>query len=335
MDIKPLIAIAVITNGRGDHLAYVLNQWRLEGFIPGRTLYFCGPRERLLEQGVALNSIIDHEDPPYYQNNFHINDKKRIACEAIDADYIYIVHDRFTPGCGVLATLFEELSGSDVDFGALDVNNSDGTPSLRELRLHSEVISVDINLALESPGRLVCEASNQMASKHLALNGGQFFLRKSLIKYLNRPLRWMEMEDDILSHDLIPHKGVWIVESALTTLNYRSQPKFKKTKLLVFKYLLYKLICNLIAFAIGSISAGQKLSRNRLEDLLTKRVLLIDPFHKMASSDYLPSSLEKIMARARIVSGGRAWVQIDKRPLGWSLIGCNKVEQPKKRINFL
>ena len=130
----PLIAVVIITNGESAHLAHTFLQWCAEGFVPGRTIFCCGPRGHLLTQGINATGIIDYVDPPFYRNNFHINDKKRTACEEINAKYIYMVHDRFSPQRGMLDKLSRALADEDIDFGAVDVYNPYGTQALRELR---------------------------------------------------------------------------------------------------------------------------------------------------------------------------------------------------------
>ena len=289
--------------------------------MPGRTLFFCGPRSKLLEQGIDSMSIIEYVDPPFYRNNFHINDKKRRACEAIDAKYIYLVHDRFFPQNGFRATLNRSLADEKVDFGAVDVNNPDGTSALRELRLQRRAASSDLETALELLGRLACDAAEPAASSNIAVNGGQFFLRKSMVEHLKRPMRWMEMEDDVLSHDLRTARGRWINDCVLTTLAPRLAPDVDLATGTQMKYMIYRAICNVIAALTGSISVGQRLDRQQLEQWLCQQFLLIDPLHKLASSKFLPSSLEKLMTRARIASDGKCWVRVDKHRLGWKLTG--------------
>jgi hypothetical protein len=321
MDSCTLIAVAVITNGVNPHFAQTSQQWCAEGYIPGRTLFFCGPRSKLLEQGIDSTSIIDYVDPPYYLNNFHINDKKRRACEAINAKYIYLVHDRFFPQDGFRAALRRSLADEMVDFGAVDVDNPDGTPALRELRLKRAAVSTCLESALESLGRLTCDMADPKASNHIAVNGGQFFLRKTLVEHLKRPMRWVEMEDDVLSHDLRMTHGRWIEGCVLTTLAPRLAPDVDFGKGTQIKYMAYRKICNILAALTGAISVGHTLDRQKLVQLFCQQFLLIDPLHKFASSEFLPSSLEKLMTRARIASDGKCWVRVEKHRLGWKLTG--------------
>lgn len=321
MDSCPLVAIAVITNGDSSHFAQTSRQWCAEGYVPGRTLFFCGPRSKLLEQGMDSTSIIEYVDPPYYRNNFHINDKKRRACKAIEAKYIYLVHDRFFPQSGFRETLNRSLADEKVDFGAVDVNNPDGTSALRELRLQRIAASSDLETALELVGRLTCDAAEPEASSNIAVNGGQFFLRKSMVEHLKRPMRWVEMEDDVLSHDLRTARGRWISDCVLTTLAPRLAPVIDLTMGTQMKYMVYRALCNILAALTGSISVGQRLDRQQLEQCLCQQFLLVDPLHKFASSNFLPSSLEKLMTRARIASDGKCWVSVDKHRLGWKLTG--------------
>ena len=318
---SPLIAVAIITNGQSSNLMNVMKRWTSEGFVPGITLFFCGPSRTLTKLAVSAEAIIHYVDPPYYPNNFHINHKKHAACNAIAAEYIYLVHDRFIPATGVFNALEKALESREFDFGALDVDNLDGTPALREIRLFQHAVSEKINVALEVPGRLVCSARHPDASDHVAINGGQFFLHKSLIGHLARPLRWVEMEDDVLSHDLSDTRGLWINEATLITLAQRNAPRSDPTYNDKTKYLLYRLICNFIAFLLGSISCGCRVDDKKLKHLLSRDFLLVDPLHKATSSQFLPSSLEKLSARARIASNGQAWTNVRKNRLGWKVSG--------------
>jgi hypothetical protein len=325
MNTTPLIAVAIITNGNGSHLIYAYSQWVLEGFVPGITLYICGPEKSMLDKGIEKAAVIDYVSPSYYRNNFHINDKKRIACEAIDAEYIYLVHDRFLPKPGFKHALTDGLNRETMDFGAVDVDNEDGSPALREIRLSLSAASVDLESALELEGRLTCPANFIWSSEHVALNGGQFFLRKSLSFYLERPLRWMEMEDDVLSHDLRAAQGKWLKDCQLVTLAPRKAPNVNISLRVRLRYGVYRSVCNILAIITGGVSAGRYLDRHALFKTLNRGMVLIDPLHKSASSDFLPSSLEKIMTRARILSKGKSWQNVEKTLLGWKLTGF----QPK------
>jgi hypothetical protein len=321
MDSCPLIAIAVITNGDSAHFAQTSRQWCAEGYVPGRTLFFCGPRSKLLEQGMDSTSIIDYVDPPYYRNNFHINDKKYSACEAIDAKYIYLVHDRFFPQGGFRETLNLSLADEKLDFGAVDVDNLDGTLALREQRLKHAAVSTCLESALEPLGRLACDIADPDASNHIAVNGGQFFLRKTLAQLLKRPMRWVEMEDDVLSYDLRIVCGRWIPECRLKTVVPRVAPNVGYAWGTKFKYLGYRIACNALAALTNSISVGDYIDGIQLKQHLANQILLVDPLHKITSSDFLPSSLEKLMTRARIASDGKCWTRVDKHLLGWRLTG--------------
>lgn len=318
---NPLIAVAVITNGDKPHLKRTSLQWAKEGFIPGISLFFCGPQQSLLAQGLDIAGIVNYIDPPHYRNNFHINNKKFAACQAIDSKYVYFVHDRFMPKVGFLCELTRILSDESIDFGAMDVDNEDGTPALREIRLRRIAALTDIQSALEPLGRLTCPATDPAASIHIAVNGGQFFLRKSMVKYLERPMRWMEMEDDVLSHDLRSARGQWINTCALTTLTPRLAPNVDYLNDSLLKYVAYRVICNILAAITGSISVGQLIDSDKLKQYLCGEYLLIDPLHKISSSDVLPLSLEKLMTRARIASGGKALTRVEQHWLGWKVTG--------------
>jgi hypothetical protein len=320
--VKPLLfAVVIITNGKSNLFVDNADAWIAEGFVPGITLFFCGPMESLIKQGVAVDSIIDYTDPPYYLNNFHINHKKYLACESVNASYIYLVHDRFFPQKGLLEKLTNVLEKNQYDFGALDVNNLDGSPALRELRLKKHTTINKLESALEPLGRLVCAKTCPQASDSIAINGGQFFIRKNLSHHLKRPLRWVEMEDDILSHDLLYQRGYWVSECRLVTVVPRISSSTGYNRITRLKYFCYIALCNLLAKISGSLSVGYRVDSETLTYLTSREVLLIDPFHKITSSDFLPSSLEKIMARARVLSDGKAWSRINRHPLGWKLIG--------------
>lgn len=322
MNKNRLISVVVITNGNNHNLFRVFSGWISDGFVLGENLFFCGPKVNLLKNGISEVGIIDYLDPPYYLNNFHINHKKRKACEAIEAEYIYLVHDRFFPKIGLLNTLTQLLhEKKGIDFGAVDVDNEDGTPALRELRLRNSSVSQDLESALESIGRLTCTAKDLSASSQVAINGGQFFIRKAMTRYLDRPLRWVEMEDDVLSHDLRSARGLWISDSCLITVAPRCVPNFKYSQGTKFKYKIYQIFCNIIASITFSLSVGRKIENKKLKNMLSGKYLLIDPLHKIYASDFLPSSLEKIMTRARIASNGASWSEIKKHTLGWKLIG--------------
>jgi hypothetical protein len=324
----PLVAVVVVTNGASKSISFASGCWKAEGFKPGETLFYCGPRFCLQAKGIEVEAIIDYEDQEYYGINFHINHKNRVACAAVNASYVFLVHDIFIPKEGFFDALYKVLRGGTIDFGAVDVVNQDGSLALTEMRLKKSAALVDIAEALEPLGRMTCTKEDSRASEHIAINGGQFFIRKSYAHLLERPLRWVEMEDEILSHDLRSATGAWLSCCKLITLTPRNAPVYRKSLIVSLKYFLYGHLCNAIAFATGSISVGRKLDRDSLNSYLIGQVLLIDPFHKITSSDYLPSSLEKLMVRARIASNGICWVNIVRHPLGWKLVGIDKHEMP-------
>lgn len=320
----PLISVAVITNGESPLLQLTAAQWQAEGFIQGETIFFCGPSAKLAAKGIPCSAIIDYVDPPYYRHNFHINHKKKTACDAIDADYIFLVHDRFAPKPGLLRELKGALADRSLDFGAVNVDNEDGTAALRPLRLKLNAYNLPLLQALEPLGRLVCDEGDTSASTQAAINGGQFFLRKALSGHLERPMRWVEMEDDILSHDLRTARGQWIENARLVTLIPRRAPSSPVPGRGTIKNWAYRACCNSIAWVLKEVSAGRFVSEEKLHRLLSEEVLLIDPLHKMTASDVLPTSLEKIMTRARIASRGSAWSKVERHYLGWKLTGTHE-----------
>lgn len=327
MDSIPLICVIVITNGKSKHLDSVYQKWMNAGLMPGLDLYVCGPSANLLDAGVSTSCIIDYTDPPYYLQHFHINHKKLFAGKSVLAEYLFFVHDRFYPQIQFLNNLKNQIQCVCPHYGAVTVENFDGSPALHELRIKENILDKSLSLALSQTGRLTCHYNDAQASKQVAINGGEFFIKKSLLHKLARPMRWVEMEDDILSFDLKENIGLWIDSAKLITINKRQPPHLGHRRGYGFKVKIYGFICNLIAVVTKSYSVGKVLSLEDLEKIIDKNISLVDPLHKTTHTDFLPSSLEKIMARARIASNGKSWANISRSILGWKLVGAKSTNQ--------
>ncbi len=320
-----ILAIVVITNGLPVHFKRSAAAWMSECRI-GKDLFFCGPRAALLSGGIPAGGIIDYIEPPNSGRFFHINQKKHHAVKAMQTDYVYLVHDRFVPPNGFRAHVESAIQSTSPDFGYVPVLNSDGSPALNELRLRTSTLYSALDDALLHNGRLACDAKSSWASSQLAINGGQFFIRRALADMLARPLRWVEMEDDVLSHDLRHHFGKLVTEAHLISLVTRRPPVANISWSVQLRYYFYRILCNTLALLLQKvfpakqyISVGQSLSISELDKIITSGVCLVDPLHKSCSSEWLPSSLEKTMVRARIRSDGRKWQQVIETKFGWDL----------------
>ena len=208
---KPFIAVIIITNGKSPFLDEIASHWSKQ-YQPGVSLFFCGPKDNLLERCIPAQAIIEYIDPPHNGKYFHINHKKHYAASQVEAEYVLLAHDRFFPADDFKNGLEFQLKEARYDFGGISVINTDGSSALNKLCLKNEAINQPLDEALAKQGRLTCAASSKCASESIAVNGGVFFLHKSLIHFLGRPLRWFEMEDDVLSYDLRDYHGVWISE---------------------------------------------------------------------------------------------------------------------------
>ena len=323
----PLLNVVIITNGRGENIDRCIEEWVTHGeFVLGADLYLCGPKDILLEKRVPESAIIEFNDEPGLGRNFRINAKKHAACSALKSEYVYLVHDRFVPSTDFRAVVEAALADRDVDFGAVDVLNQDGTLALGELRLQEHCLDSELDEVMEEKGRLIVIADNADASDRLAVNGGQFFLRRSLTKRLLAPLRWGEMEDDVLSFDLRNEKGIWIKGAALVTLVHRIPPAVYSGFRIASRYGLYAVGCRMGALLLKLItpgmpvtSVGTRTDKKKLASYISTGVVLVDPFHKTFASDYLFSTVEKLSVRARLQSTGHAWDQIERKWFGWIL----------------
>lgn len=326
-NLKPLLNVVIVTNGKSPHFQKCLAAWIETGqFTLGVDLYVCGPVETLLNLQLPQVAVIDFADEPHLGRNFRINAKKLAACNAVTAEYVYLVHDRFIPDPNFRDVVELALASREVDFGAVDVFNTDDSLALGKLCLSSHCLSGSVHDVLEPVGRLIVTDEAPEATGKVAVNGGQFFLRRSLMAFLEAPLRWGEMEDDVLSFDLRNNRGCWIKGTKLRTLVARIPPVKDRTFGTRAKYRTYSFACNAAAILYRILSwrhqvtsVGEKIRSAELDQLITTGLLLIDPLHKNFASDYLPSTLEKLTVRARLKSGGAAWHRIDRKWFGWQL----------------
>lgn len=324
---KNLLSFIIVTNGKGSHIKECIRAWALHpDFEFGLNLYFCGPESLLSKHGVSSTAIIDYADGKYYGANFLINNKKLLACSSVNSEFIYLLHDRFIPGPNLRFTIETQLTFGDIDYGAIDVLNADSTLALGELRLRNDLFNGSIDKALSKLGRLIVDVSHPSASPQIAINGGQFFIRTALSRYLERPLRWGEMEDDILSFDLREFSGKWIAGTHLITLTPRIAPVYRKNAIPAIKYFWYRIATFVLAalfrcfvFKHSVLAVGSFFSVGALDIFIERGLILIDPLHKVFASDFLPASLEKVMVRGRLRTEGHYWRNVCRAWYGWRL----------------
>ena len=317
------LAIVMITNGIGGNLLKSLAFWSSQ-FTFGFDLFISGPEDILRNCAIPSCAIINYKDKDEEYPFFEINKKKYLGGIHVKAEYIYFVHDRFYPKEDFRQTITIILNNYKPDFGAADVFNEDGSLSIVELRIKKEVLQLSLVDALLSSGRIIC--TNESTS-HVAVNGGQFFLKSNLLHLLQRPLRWLEMEDDILSFDLIPYNGIWIHSTSLFTLVHRAPPKINKYQMIKTKviYCIYILGCNIIMSCLKKfiksypvLSVGQQPTTKMIyESLDSGGCNLIDPFHKMTATSFIPLTVEKFISLCRICSNGTSPTKLHKTNYGW------------------
>ncbi|MBP9742727.1 MAG: hypothetical protein KBD37_05135 [Burkholderiales bacterium] len=322
------VAVLIITNGRGDNIKRSLNYWSLQ-FELGVSLFVCGAKEILQNLTITDSAIIDFQDPSDTYPSFHINQKKYVAGLGIKARYLFFVHDRFYPNDDFKLRFEECLRVEQPDFGAVTVYNLDNSLALGELRVKQTVITIgSIEEALLISGRITVPATAAQKSEHIGLNGGQFFIKSELVELLNRPLRWVEMEDDILSFDLLPYKGIWINDTNLYTLSYRVAPgNSRPTIITKAKYKLYGYLCKCLALIFRVLynercvlSTMDKLSSEVIGKIInSNNFYLVDPMHKMTATEFLPATLEKITALCRLYSKGGYPKYLTKTYYGWCI----------------
>lgn len=323
-----LISVVIVTNASSPHLITIIEKWK-EQFTLGTDLFLCGPLESLSRQKIDPSAIINYVDPEDQYPFFRINEKKYLAGLSRDSRYIYFVHDRFYPAPGFRDILVQQLDATGPDYGAADVFNADGTPSLTELRLKKTIISGKLVSSLLLPGRLVLKQNATDSSDRVAINGGQFFLRNDHLHVLNRPLRWSEMEDDVLSYDLKDFVGCWISGSNLISVIHKVSGDHGNSPAVLIRYFLYRQLCNILKalmyfylkisqHAEFCLSVGGRLSLRTVEKLDSVHcIALLDPCHKIYATQFLSLSLEKLLALCRLKSEGKFPRTLTKTFYGW------------------
>lgn len=311
------LAIVIITNGKNDSLQQVVDEWIKETYTLGKDLFICGPKKDLLKNSLfKKESILDYSDPKYNSHLFPINRKKHYAISSLNQEKILLIHDRFIP-CKNFKSLLSK-NGMSKKFGSFKVVNLDGSSSIEELRLKKSLLKVSLKDCIRKKGRLVCPKEHNEASNHIAINGGQFYLSKELANYLKRPLRWMEMEDDILSWDLKSYQGEFI--SLPYLINLRSKPKYvsNSNRIREYVFYIYAVLTFFAKFFIkNGVSLNEKLSSKEL--LSRKEIFLVDPLHKPCHSDEFLNSVEKLSVRLRLESNGLRPLNIIKTKFGWKI----------------
>jgi hypothetical protein len=321
---SPLITFLMVTNGRSPHLSDSLQRWS-QVATPGQDFFVCGPADALEPFGLPPSAIVDHPDTHGEGQFFRINHKKLCGARQVPGRFICILHDRMQPPADIVAVLHRHLSTGRYRFGAMNVNNVDGTASLRPLALDRRITAHSLDDALSRKQRLGVPAHHRHASAHVALNGAQFFLHRDLLHHLERPLRWFEMEDDVLSFDLIGEPGIWVTDATLTSCVTKELGQPQASLLAWLKRAAYAVLCARAWLAVrreghrNTVLSVARLSRQELHARLADELYLIDPLHKLTASDVLPSSLERLMVRARLISGGQRFNSITKAAHGWRL----------------
>ena len=303
----------------GEFIQISFNKW-CEQLTPGHDLFVCMPAKNPVA-GIFDNAVIDFDDEVEFEF-FRINLKKKFAATHVDSEYVLLVHDRFIPGPNFFNAIVSGLASDRPDFFAFDVDNTDGTPSLRELRVKGDRLGLSAPDAFDLPGRCVCSHDEKDASSHVGLNGGQFGLHRSCIDVLERPMSWFEMEDDVMSMDLVGRKGVWYSVPSLITLAHKSRPQDKEKVFL--KIWCYAYFCNFLrtlskVFTKHELvySVGDATSCKEMREFYSSSVLLIDPLHKRALGGHLDNALEKFTAKLRLSEGRFSTFSVAKSRLGW------------------
>lgn len=318
-----IFSVVIITNGLGDNLEFVLPYWCKE-FTYGIDLFLCGPQKNLINL-VPQKAIIDYDEIINKEKNemkfFSINQKKFFATQNVNTEYIFLVHDRLFPSEDFKKTVEKRLTRSEPDFGSCDIVNISGEISVTELRLKKNILNLSLTDALFIESRLVCNKNNKLSSDKIAINGGAFFIKTTLSKLLTRPMKWSQMEDDILSFDLMNYNGIWIEDTNLITKDLKGNINKQYGFSLKVKYLIYYLVCLILKYTV-------KLTRNKYKiytisenisdfNLLNQNFILIDPLHRMYDTNLFKSTLEKVMTRMNVLSNGYLPIKILKTKLGW------------------
>lgn len=314
--------VVVITSGLNKNLDFVINEWE-RFFQLGVNLFLCGP-EKLLGKSFPIDSIIHYDENVRNGCFFNINKKKHTALKTVKFEYSLVVHDRFYPANDFKYIFNDFLLVNNPDFGGLDIYNVDGTLSLTELRLKKYCLDNHLSESLNKKGRLVTCVSDLTASNRIGINGGAFFINNKSISILNRPFRWSEMEDDVMSFDLQLQKGLWFSTSNLFTIvqkNIPFQSDFKNYKL-TLKYYFYGIFCSLLSKLLNIcyfkksffVSVSSKFDLNILDD--KSHFFIVDPIHKFYSAEHLISAPEKVLCRLR-ANNIDIDISVKSNLLGW------------------
>lgn len=321
-------AVVIITNGTSLHLDDVISCW-LKNFELGVDLFLCGPVVTL-KNLYTEDSIIDYDEHVVSDSFFSINKKKQLPFERLKFDYLFILHDRFIPNYNFKKEFQNIIDLYNPDYGGVDVFNLDGTPSLKKLTLNDNFKNLSINDALSNKGRLVVNVNDSLSSNIIALNGGAFFLKTSLSYIFNRPLRWSEMEDDVMSFDLKEYNGIWVDTTFLKTVINKKISRISFLKKIYFdlKFFLYGAFCRIL-FSIILLFNKNRLSYYSITDSINLNNLscmenfyLVDPLHKFYSATYFHSAPEKLLCRLRVELGIERPIRVVKNTLGWEFIIC-------------
>lgn len=327
MTSSDLLAVVIISHGSGVFFSRALIEWQKE-FEPGIDLFVCGPKSNFSKFDVPKSAVIDFLDHDIKNRFFEINRRKLTAGMYLGHTYILFVHDRFLPSRGFKSALSENLITEAPDFGGLDVNNLDLSPSLRELRLRHDMIGINIDKALDKLGRLVIPKVSQGASSHVAVNGGAFFINRRVLPVLRRPMRWSEMEDDVMSFDLQKYLGSWYESPQLLTQSKKRLPTITKDYSAArLKIYLYSAACrvlkislrycfpSVIVLSLSDFYSMRDIARNN-----SRSFLIVDPYHRAYMGEFYHTSLEKFMAKLRISTNGNRDFKVLKTRWGWAII---------------
>lgn len=328
MSIPNFLAIVLVTNGKGEYIGVALREW-IQQFELGIDLFVCGPRINFEKHDLPDRSIINFDDNGLSNRFFEINKKKHAAGLHLQHRYVFFLHDRFLPSGNFRSEIVSRLVKDQPDFGGIDVNNLDSSPSLREIRLKKENLGKRVQEALDHKGRFVTSKFSPEASDKIAVNGGAFFLHRDVFSVLNRSMHWSEMEDDIMSLDLQNYVGVWYETPYLVSQASRSSPLAPskiKHGLYKLKLVLYALICKFISISIRlylqpvvTASISDYLSMDEIKGMKDRSFFLVDPAHKAYTAEYFHCALEKFMAKLRVATDGKRDFRVKMVYFGWEI----------------
>lgn len=321
MSNKSFLSVAIITNGKSPFFYTNFARWSSE-FQPGINLFACMPTKNTK---LAHSFIIDCDDEAK-DSSFNINRKKHLAGLQISSEYILFVHDRFYPSPNFCIELRKKLLRDRPGFCGLNVDNPDDSASLRELRVKKSRIGLSVRDCFDLPGRSVCLATSEEASDRVALNGGSFVLHQDLLKVLSRPIHWFEMEDDIMSLDLVEHEGAWYSDPHLLTSDFRlnfveNTPIKFKSKLRLYSFLCVsiKLVLRVICREKNILSISDSTTSKAIDLISAKKIMLVDPLHRPELGGFFDNALEKFRAKLRLSGGEFNDFRVTRKLLGWEI----------------